>query len=77
MLTSEQLHLTPREAERLRNVSYQRQLEAGMRNPGSAGITSDRLGDADKWMPDQRVATNGTIPMESRTSIENIAQETK
>jgi hypothetical protein len=48
-----QLHLTPTEASRLRQVSYQRQLEAGMQNPGSAGLTSDRLGDAEKWMPDQ------------------------
>ncbi|KAF6801034.1 hypothetical protein CSOJ01_12036 [Colletotrichum sojae] len=45
------LRLTPREAERLRQVSYQRQLEAGMRNPGSAGFTADKLGDADKWEP--------------------------
>ncbi|KAF2827948.1 hypothetical protein CC86DRAFT_347820 [Ophiobolus disseminans] len=45
------LHLTPREAQRLRQVSYQRQLEAGMRNPGSAGLTSDRLGDSEKWVP--------------------------
>ncbi|KAI8631982.1 hypothetical protein F5Y19DRAFT_492904 [Xylariaceae sp. FL1651] len=47
------LHLTPAETERLRRVSYQRQLEAGMKNPGSAGLTSDRLGDAEKWMPPQ------------------------
>jgi hypothetical protein len=46
------LHLTPREAQRLRLVSYQKQLEAGMRNPGSAGLTADRLGDADKWSPE-------------------------
>lgn len=45
------LHLTPKEAQRLRQVSYQRQLEAGMHNPGSAGLTADRLGDADKWTP--------------------------
>ncbi|KAK0615155.1 hypothetical protein B0T17DRAFT_592940 [Bombardia bombarda] len=45
------LRLTPIEAERLRNVSYKRQLEAGMRNPGRAGITSDRIGDAPKWVP--------------------------
>lgn len=43
------LHLTPREAERLRKVSYQRQLEAGLKNPGSAGLTSDKLGDAVTW----------------------------
>ncbi|KAK2809697.1 hypothetical protein FQN50_003542 [Emmonsiellopsis sp. PD_5] len=45
------LHLTPFEAERLRNVSYQRQQEAGMRNPGRAGLTADRLGDATAWKP--------------------------
>jgi hypothetical protein len=42
------LNLTPKEAQRLRQVSYQRQLEAGMRNPGAAGLTADRLGDAGK-----------------------------
>ena len=46
-----QLHLTPAEHERLRNVSYQKQLEAGMKNPGSAGLTTDRLGDAEPWVP--------------------------
>jgi hypothetical protein len=54
------LHLTPREAQRLRQVSYQRQLEAGLRNPGSAGLTADRLGDAERWMPkekEERVST--------------------
>ncbi|KAL8339420.1 hypothetical protein RB601_005810 [Gaeumannomyces tritici] len=45
------LHLTPAEAERLRQKSYQRQLESGMANPGQAGLTADRLGDADKWRP--------------------------
>ncbi|KAI3321924.1 hypothetical protein HD806DRAFT_150609 [Xylariaceae sp. AK1471] len=45
------LRLTPAEHERLRNVSYQRQLEAGMKNPGRAGLTVDRFGDAEKWTP--------------------------
>ncbi|CCA71436.1 hypothetical protein PIIN_05375 [Serendipita indica DSM 11827] len=40
------LNLTPNETERLRAISYQKQLEAGARHPGSAGITSDRWGDA-------------------------------
>jgi uncharacterized membrane protein len=44
------LHFTPAEAERLREVSYERQLERGFRRPGSAGLTSDRLGDAE-WTP--------------------------
>lgn len=48
------LHLTPKEAERLRNVSYQRQLEAGMSKAGSAGMTADRLGDSEAWVPQMR-----------------------
>lgn len=47
------LRLTPKEGERLRKISYQRQLEAGFKHPGSAGLTADRLGDADAWEPPQ------------------------
>ncbi|KAF4989794.1 hypothetical protein FGRMN_8886 [Fusarium graminum] len=43
------LRLTPAEAQRLRKVSYRRQLEAGMGNPGNAGLTAQRLGDAEPW----------------------------
>ena len=46
------LNLTTAEGERLRNVSYQKQLEAGLRHPGSAGLTTDRLGDVPKWRPE-------------------------
>ncbi|KAF2878491.1 hypothetical protein BDV95DRAFT_601130 [Massariosphaeria phaeospora] len=45
------LGMTPREAERLRQVSYEKQLEAGFANPGCAGLTADRWGDAEKWTP--------------------------
>ncbi|KJZ71331.1 hypothetical protein HIM_09267 [Hirsutella minnesotensis 3608] len=48
------LRLTPAEAERLRRVSYQHQLEAGMKNPGNAGFTVQRLGDAEPWFPEKR-----------------------
>lgn len=48
------LNLTPAEKERLRNVSYERQLEAGYQHPGSAGLTSDRWGDAPEWQPAYR-----------------------
>ncbi|KAM0710711.1 hypothetical protein Q7P35_001449 [Cladosporium inversicolor] len=34
------LHLTPKESERLRQVSYQRQLEAGFKNAGHAGLVA-------------------------------------
>lgn len=45
------LALTPRESNRLRQVSYERQLERGFPNPGSAGLTVERWGDADEWQP--------------------------
>ncbi|KAF2426620.1 hypothetical protein EJ08DRAFT_616471 [Tothia fuscella] len=45
------LALTPREGNRLRQVSYERQMEQGYEHPGSAGITSDHWGDADEWKP--------------------------
>jgi hypothetical protein len=45
------LNVTPAESERLRNVSYEKQLEAGHKHPGSSGLTSDRLGDAPVWVP--------------------------
>jgi uncharacterized membrane protein len=48
------LKLTPREAERLRMVSYQRQLERGWKNPGSAGLVIEKFGDADPWVPKER-----------------------
>jgi hypothetical protein len=46
------LALTPRESSRLRQVSYEKQLAAGFKNPGSAGFAIDRWGDAEKWQPD-------------------------
>ncbi|CAG8978230.1 hypothetical protein HYALB_00010721 [Hymenoscyphus albidus] len=45
------LRLTPAEEQRLRTVSYERQLETGYRNLGSAGLTVDRWGDALAWKP--------------------------
>lgn len=68
------LRLTPRENERLRTVSYQRQLEAGFNHPGSAGITSDRWGDADPWQPPNEKPLQSDIEedgvKEGRTSAE-------
>ena len=46
------LALTLRESNRLRQVSYKRQLEKGFSNPGSAGLTADRFGDAEPWRPE-------------------------
>jgi Predicted membrane protein (DUF2306) len=42
------LRLTPVESQRLRTVSHERQVEAGLKHPGSACLTNDRLGDAPK-----------------------------
>ena len=48
------LKLTPRETERLRHLSYEKQLEKGFSNPGSSGLVVERFGDADSWMPKTR-----------------------
>jgi hypothetical protein len=53
-VSAPQLQLTPAESERLRNVSYQRQVEAGMKHPGRAGLTADRIGDSAVWVPGQK-----------------------
>lgn len=45
------LRMTPRETERLRQISYEKQVEAGYRNPGSAGLVLDRWIDGEKWTP--------------------------
>lgn len=45
------LHLTPSETARLREISYEKQLESGHKHPGSSGLTSDRLGDAPPYHP--------------------------
>lgn len=67
------LHLTPAEAERLRKVSYERQLERGFKHPGSAGLTSDRLGDAEWTPPRKEVEAAQEMPVaEVRGDDESI-----
>ena len=49
------LKMTPRETERLRRVSYEKQLERGMKMPGSAGLVVERFGDSEPWaVPEER-----------------------
>ncbi|KAF9880619.1 hypothetical protein CkaCkLH20_01661 [Colletotrichum karsti] len=48
------LWMTPRESERLRLISYEKQLEAGYRQPGSAGLVLDRWADAEPVPPDDQ-----------------------
>lgn len=55
------LALTPAESERLKVVSYEKQLEAGFENPGNAGLTAERWGDAAAWAPPRIVAVGGQL----------------
>lgn len=45
------LNLTPRESNRLWQVSCERQMERGFTHASSAGLTVDRCGDAEAWVP--------------------------
>ncbi|KAK3070196.1 hypothetical protein LTR53_010891 [Teratosphaeriaceae sp. CCFEE 6253] len=47
------LRLTPAESDRLRQVSYERQLERGFKRPGYAALTVERFGDAAPFQPSQ------------------------
>lgn len=47
-----------------------------MRNPGSAGLTADRLGDADKWAPDGKERKDSTRSVASNLAA-GIVAETK
>ncbi|KAE8318237.1 hypothetical protein BDV41DRAFT_572233 [Aspergillus transmontanensis] len=46
------LQMTPKESHRLRKISYTRQLEAGYKHPGRAGLTVDKFGDSEPWVPE-------------------------
>ena len=45
----DQIHFTSGESERLRQISYEKQLQRGFPNPGSSDITSD-LFSSEKWV---------------------------
>jgi uncharacterized membrane protein len=45
------LALTPGEAQRLRMISYRKQMEAGFENPGSAGLLLEKFSDGEPWKP--------------------------
>jgi hypothetical protein len=42
-----------------------------MRNPGSAGLTADRLGDTDKWVPSEKFEGNNinALPRETHSGV--------
>ncbi|QDS67858.1 hypothetical protein FKW77_007636 [Venturia effusa] len=67
------IRLTPRENERLRQVSYERQQEAGLSHAGSSGLTADRFGDSEPWTPKQKLPDNGQkqiVGMDQGKSVE-------
>ena len=55
------LALTSAESERLKIVGYEKQLEAGFENPGNAGLTAERWGDATAWAQPRTVAADSQL----------------
>ncbi|THV89994.1 hypothetical protein D6D26_09574 [Aureobasidium pullulans] len=61
------LRLTPKESNRLRQVSYERQLERGFSRPGYAGLVPERFGDAAPFQPAVKApAEEGQKPTEQQ-----------
>jgi hypothetical protein len=48
-----------------------------MRNPGSAGLTTDRLGDTDKWVPSEKLEGNSMNAPQSDMHHNFAVQEQK
>ncbi|KAL8812880.1 MAG: hypothetical protein Q9200_000702 [Gallowayella weberi] len=71
------LALTPHESNRLRTVSYHRQLEAGYSHPGSSGLPADRFGDAEPWQPppNEKVENPEIKPVASEGSQHSVERE--
>ncbi|TKA48917.1 hypothetical protein B0A54_00993 [Friedmanniomyces endolithicus] len=44
--------MTPIESERLRQVSYERQLARRSKRPGYAGLVAEHYGDSKPFVPD-------------------------
>lgn len=55
-----QLHLVPRESERLRQVSYERQVEAGFKNAGDAGLVARHSSVGPSDLSDDKARKEGT-----------------
>jgi hypothetical protein len=62
------LRLTPREGQRLRQVSATRQLEAGYKEPGSAGLVVQKFGDAEPWVMRGKEADEAAMKVTSASS---------
>jgi hypothetical protein len=48
-----------------------------MRNPGSEGLTTDRVGDADQWVPEGKAKKESLTTMAKRSLDCIVGQETK
>jgi hypothetical protein len=72
MADQEQLSLTRGETARLRQYSYERQLEAGFKNPGHAGITFDRMRD-ERWVP--KVEDPGVDSLSEEPRLDSMAED--
>ncbi|KAK3643229.1 hypothetical protein LTR56_010377 [Elasticomyces elasticus] len=61
------LRLTPVESDRLRRVSYERQLERGFKRPGYSGLVAERFGDAAPYVH--------TIPVKEEQEYPHVDEE--
>ena len=73
------LRLTPAESDRLKQISYERQLERGFKHPGGAGLSSLRFGDSNPYVPvEQRkhsdVEELGMLNKTGRKSVEEESE---
>ena len=71
------LRLTPRESNRLRQISYERQLERGYKNAGSAGLVIERLGDAEPWVPMTRIEGHAEAHDPSSSNVNAAVKESE
>ncbi|KAF2217045.1 hypothetical protein CERZMDRAFT_32106 [Cercospora zeae-maydis SCOH1-5] len=69
------LRLTKAETERLRQVSYERQLERGLRHPGSAGLTSDKFGDEEEWRPRGKIQPSQAAEAERKVEGHEVLSD--
>lgn len=69
------LHLTKAESERLRQVSYERQLERGWKHPGRAGLTSDKFGDEEEWQPSANSQLSRPVQAEQKADLGEVLSD--
>ncbi|KAF7192133.1 hypothetical protein HII31_06519 [Pseudocercospora fuligena] len=55
------LRLTPAESDRLRQISYERQLKRGWKTAGYSGLVAERFGDANPFRPSAFLENDGRV----------------